>query len=73
MNHISPDGIIICDNVLFKARTVSDDYDPTGKYKTNIRNMRDFLEYINNHPKLDTTIIACGDGLSISKLRADNE
>lgn len=71
--HISNDGVIVCDNVLFKARTVSDDYDPTGKYKTNVRNMRQFLEYINNHPQLDTTIVACGDGLSISKLRRDND
>lgn len=73
LDHITQDGIIICDNVLFKARTVSDKYDPTGKYKTNIRNMREFLQYINNHPLLTTTIISCGDGLSISTIRRNHE
>lgn len=73
MKHISKDGVIVCDNVLFKARTASDQYDPTGKYKTNIRNMREFIKYITDHPALDTTIISCGDGLSISKLRSENE
>lgn len=69
MNHMDKGSVAICDNVLFKARTVSDQYDPTGKYKTNIRNLREFIEYISNHPDLETCILSCGDGLSISKLK----
>lgn len=69
LKHAAKGAVILCDNVLFKARTVSDQYDPTGKYKTNIRNMREFLDYINNSEEYDTCILSCGDGLSISKLK----
>lgn len=63
-----PGGVIISDNVLFKARIASDQYDPTGKHKTNIKKMREYVEFISNDPRMTTTVVACGDGLSISKL-----
>jgi len=59
-------GVIACDNILMKARTVSDEYDPDGKYKTNIRSMRDFVEYITDLENVDTAILPVGDGVSIS-------
>lgn len=34
--------VIVSDNVLFQGRVASDIYDPAGKYKTNIRKMREF-------------------------------
>lgn len=61
------DTIIVSDNVLLKGRTASDIYDPTGKYKTNIKNMREYTEFLCNDPKLETTVIACGDGLAITR------
>lgn len=63
-----PGAVIISDNVLFKARIASDQYDPTGKHKTNIKKMREYVEFISNDPRMTTTVVACGDGLSISKL-----
>ena len=39
-----PGTVIVSDNVLFRARVASDEYDPTGKHKTNIRRLR---EYVN--------------------------
>ena len=39
-------SVLICDNVLMKAKTVSEEYDPKKKYRTSIRRMRDFLQYI---------------------------
>ena len=60
--------VIISDNVLFKARIASDEYDPTGKHKTNIKKMREYLDFINEDPRMSTTVVACGDGLSISKI-----
>lgn len=59
--------VIISDNVLLKAATASDEYDKEGKFKTNIRKMRLYLDYITNNPDLETTIIACGDGLALSR------
>lgn len=64
-----PDTVIIADNVLFKGRIADDKYDPDGKYKTNIRRMREFIAYIMNAPSLDSSIIAVGDGLSITRFK----
>ena len=60
------DSIIICDNVLLKASTVSDEFDPKGRHKTNIKKMRVFLEYITSLEEVSTSVIPVGDGLSIS-------
>lgn len=61
--------IIISDNVLLKAATASDEFDPKGRFKTNIKNMRNYLSYISEHPDLDTVILSCGDGLALSRYK----
>ena len=61
-------AVIVSDNVLFQGRVASDIYDPAGKYKTNIRKMREFLDYITDLPDAETSIAAVGDGLAITVL-----
>lgn len=65
----SPGAVIVCDNVLMKAMTVSDEYDPKHKFKTSIRNMREFLTYITNTEYADTSVLPVGDGVSFSILK----
>lgn len=65
------DALIICDNVLMKGMTASDDYDPNRKYKTSIRKMREFIKYINDLEYADTCILPVGDGVSISVIDKD--
>lgn len=60
------DALIICDNVLMKGMTASDEYDPNKKYKTSIRKMREFIKYITGLEYADTCILPVGDGISIS-------
>ena len=60
--------VIISDNVLFRGRVADDSYDPGGKYKTNIRKMREFLDFIHEEPRFDSSVIAVGDGLAITRL-----
>ena len=64
-----PGTVIVADNVLFQAKTVSDEYDPSGKHKTNIRRLREFIEYVYDHPALETSLTSCGDGLTISVVK----
>ena len=59
------EAMIICDNVLMKAKTASDEYDPKGKFKTSIRKMRAFLEYISSAETVETSVFAAGDGLAV--------
>ncbi len=60
------DALIICDNVLMKGMTASDEYDPKRKYKTSIRKMREFIKYITSLDYADTCILPVGDGVSLS-------
>ena len=68
-------SMVICDNVLMKGMTASDQYDTRGRYKTSIKKMRGFIDYINSLDYADTTVLAVGDGISISlidKRKYDN-
>ncbi len=58
--------IIVCDNVLQKGTTASEKYDVYGRFKTSIRKMREFLNYIYSLEECDTSIEAIGDGITIS-------
>ena len=60
------DALVICDNVLMKGMTASDEYDPNRKYKTSIRKMREFIKYINDLEYANTCVLPVGDGVSIS-------
>lgn len=60
--------VILSDNVLFQARVADDRYDPDGKYKTNIKKMREFLDFIHQDPRFDSSVIAVGDGLALTRL-----
>ena len=66
MELIKPDGIIVCDNVLMRATVANDCYDPEGKHRTSVRNMRNFIDYIVSLDTIETAILPIGDGISMS-------
>lgn len=68
---LNPDGLIICDNVLMKGMTASSEFDRRKRYKTSIRHMRNFLEYINNQEYADTCVLPVGDGVALSVITKD--
>lgn len=63
--YLKKGGIVICDNILYKGMVSCDELAPR-KQNTIISNIRDFLDYICNHPGLETSIIPIGDGVSVS-------
>ena len=64
-----PGSVIICDNVLLKAATVSDEYDIGGRHKTNVRKMREFVNYLMSLENAETSLISVGDGLTVSIIK----
>ena len=66
INLINDNGIIICDNVLYKGMTATDELLTRHRQKTIVVRMRDFLDTICNHKNLSTSIIPIGDGVSVS-------
>ncbi len=65
---LADDGIIIADNVLYKGYVMSD-YNK-HKQRTAVRNLREFIKEIQENPLLETQILEVGDGLAISKIKA---
>lgn len=64
-NLLSPGGVLLSDNVLYKGMVATDEY-ANRRNKTIVKRMRWYLETISNHPMLDTTIMPMGDGFAIS-------
>ncbi|AKL95263.1 O-methyltransferase YrrM [Clostridium aceticum] len=63
-------GILVSDNILFKGMVANDDLVVRRK-RTIVNRMREYLQYICNHPQLDTSIIPIGDGVAISYKRLE--
>ena len=63
-------GVIVCDNILYKGMISNDDLAPR-KQNTIISNIRDFLNNISHDPRLETSIIPIGDGVSVSVKLSD--
>lgn len=66
MKNCRPGTIVICDNVLMRGKTASDDFDPFHKFRTNMRHMREFLDHITNTDEAITSVSSAGDGIAIS-------
>ena len=64
-------GAIVCDNILMRAMTASDEYYPKGKHRTSIRKMREFLDYITASDAAVTSVFAAGDGIALSIVASD--
>ncbi|MGN0659814.1 MAG: O-methyltransferase [Emergencia sp.] len=68
----SDGALIVSDNILQKAMTVSDSYDPQNRHKTNIRKMREYVDCITCSRELQTSLMSVGDGLAVSIYRGEN-
>ncbi len=59
-------AVIASDNILLRGKTLSDRYDPRGRAKTTIRNMRGYLEMLSGRTDVSTAFLPVGDGLAIT-------
>lgn len=62
---LSPKGMLISDNVLFRGMVASNTVLKRRKI-TIVKRMRRFLETISTDPRLDTSILPLGDGVSLT-------
>ncbi|HKL13327.1 MAG TPA: O-methyltransferase [Halanaerobiales bacterium] len=65
---IKEDGIIICDNVLYKG-LVRNNQKVEHKIRSMVVNMRKFLIYLKNNKRFKTEILDIDDGITISSRR----
>lgn len=63
-----PGAIIICDNILIHGWIVDRSYEGGKRHRTNIKYMKQFIDYIQERDDLTVSIISSGDGLALIKL-----
>ena len=62
---LKENGVILADNVLYKGY-VRSSYNK-HKQRTAVRNLREYLQKVEENPSLKTTVLEVGDGLAISQ------
>ena len=61
------DAYIVCDNILLKGWLVDRQGKEAKRHRTNIKYMRQFLDYIKDRDDLEVTILSSGDGMAVIK------
>ena len=62
---LSPGAVILADNVLFRGY-VRGDKEAPRRFKTIVKRLQEYLLYVENKDKYNTTIYPLGDGMSVS-------
>ncbi len=65
MDKLADGAVIIADNVLFRGMVMSDE-PPLKRYRTIVKRLREYLDFVNTDPRFSTTIHSEGDGVAIS-------
>lgn len=68
MPFMRENALIVCDNVLQRGATASDDFLLDRRFKTGANRMREFLKYISYDERVETVILPLGDGISVSRV-----
>ena len=61
--------MIACDNILLKGWLVEGEGKEARRHRTNIKYMRQFLDYISSRDDLDVTLLSGGDGLAVIRFK----
>ena len=69
LNIVSDEALIVSDNILEHGMTASDEFDPKNKHKTNILNMRAYINHLMRDSHFRTTLMSVGDGLAVTRYR----
>ncbi len=65
MDKLSVGAVIVADNVLFRGMVMSNE-PPLKRYRTIVKRLREYLDFVNQDPRFSTTIYEDGDGIAIS-------
>lgn len=71
IDKLSTGAVVIADNVLFRGMVMSEE-PPLKRYKTIVKRLKEYLNFVNNDPRFSTTIYSEGDGVAISYYQGAN-
>jgi predicted O-methyltransferase YrrM len=72
IDNLSIGAVVIADNVLFRGMVMSEE-PPLRRYKTIVKRLKEYLDFVNNDPRFSTTIYSEGDGVAISYYQGANK
>lgn len=70
MDKLCPGAIVIADNVLFRGY-VLDDQVPPRRFRTIVKRLREYLNFVTNDARFTTVIHPIGDGIAVSQYRGE--
>ncbi|MDF2570555.1 MAG: putative O-methyltransferase [Sporomusa sp.] len=65
MDKLSPGAVVIADNVLFRGWVIDDKAVPK-RFRTIVKRLKAYLEFVSNDVRFKTTIHHVGDGIAVS-------
>lgn len=70
MRLLSPEGLLVSDNVLQEGDILESRYAVTRRDRTIHNRMREYLYQITHDARLETVILPVGDGVAVCKMRS---
>lgn len=71
---LSKDGLVLSDNVLFRGFVSQNEEEINQtRYRSMVKKLKNYNEWLVNHPNYQTTILPVGDGLAVSIKKGELE
>lgn len=70
MGKLAADAVIVADNVLFRGM-VEGTVDIPRRYRTIVKRLQQYLNFVTQDPRFETRVYHDGDGLAISNYKGD--
>lgn len=71
MDKLSPEAIVIADNVLFRGWVLDDSCTVPRRYRTIVKRLRAYLDFVTNNSHFKTTLYHIGDGVAVSHYQGE--
>lgn len=63
-----PGTVVVCDNIMMHGWLIDRTVEGAKRHRTNVKYMRQFIDYIHEREDLSVSLLASGDGLAVIKL-----
>ncbi len=63
-----PGTVIVCDNIMMHGWLIDKTVEGAKRHRTNVKYMRQFIDYIQEREDLSVSLLGSGDGLAVIKL-----
>jgi predicted O-methyltransferase YrrM len=72
MDKLSTGAIVIADNVLFRGWVLNNQA-PPRRFRTIVKRLNAYLEFVSNDPRFETVIHEIGDGIAVSHYQGETK